>query len=80
MYSTEKVLIRPKDKSWFNSELRYNIRLRDRLMKKACITIMNSLQTATKSGKLYKKTPTKTSDTIDDILSNSETDSKSFGK
>ena len=26
-----KVLIRPNDKPWFTSELRYNIRLRDRL-------------------------------------------------
>ena len=31
----KKVLIRPNDKPWFNSELRYNIRLRDRLRKKA---------------------------------------------
>ena len=30
----KKVLIRPNDKPWFNSELRYNIRLRDRLRKR----------------------------------------------
>ena len=30
-----KVLIRPNDKPWFTSELRYNIRLRDRLRKHA---------------------------------------------
>lgn len=33
-----KVLIRPNDKPWFTSELRYNIRLRDRLRKKALHT------------------------------------------
>ena len=29
-----KVLIREKDKPWFSSELRYNIRIRDQLLKK----------------------------------------------
>lgn len=29
----KKVLIRQNDKPWFNSELRYNIKLRDRLRK-----------------------------------------------
>ena len=32
---SNKVLIRPDDKPWFTSELRYNIRLRDRLRKHA---------------------------------------------
>ena len=31
----KKVLIRPSDRPWFTSELRYNIRLRDRLRRKA---------------------------------------------
>lgn len=31
----KKVLIRPTDKPWFTSELRYNIRVRDRLRQKA---------------------------------------------
>ena len=30
-----KVLIRPNDKPWFTSEFRYNIRIRNRLRKKA---------------------------------------------
>ena len=30
----KKVLIRKNDKPWFNSELRYNIKLRDRLWKR----------------------------------------------
>ena len=34
MYSVQRVLIKPNDKPWFNSELRYNIRLRDRLRKR----------------------------------------------
>ena len=37
----KKVLIRPNDKPWFNSELRYNIRLRDRLRKKTFKTNHN---------------------------------------
>ncbi|MEW8548488.1 MAG: reverse transcriptase family protein [Candidatus Thiodiazotropha sp.] len=32
---SKKVLIRPNDKPWFTSELRYNIRLRDRLRNRA---------------------------------------------
>ena len=34
----KRVLIRPSDKPWFSSELRYNIRLRDRLRQKALKT------------------------------------------
>ena len=34
----KKVLIRPNDKPWFSSKLRYNIRLRDRLRKRAFTT------------------------------------------
>ena len=36
----KKVIIRPNDKPWFNSELRHNIRLRDRVRKKALGTIL----------------------------------------
>ena len=31
----KKVLIRPSDRPWFTSELRHNIRVRDRLRRKA---------------------------------------------
>ena len=39
-----KVLIRPNDKPWFISELRYNIRLRDRLRKHAFKRLMKSIK------------------------------------
>ena len=32
---SKKVLIRPDDKPWFTSEIRHNLRLRDRLRKRA---------------------------------------------
>ena len=35
MYTQKKVLIRPNDCPWFTSELRHNIRIRDRLRQKA---------------------------------------------
>ena len=34
----KQILIRENDKPWFNSEIRYNIRLRDKLRKKSCKT------------------------------------------
>ena len=37
----KKVIIRPSDRPWFNSELRHNIRLRDRLRRKALKTNNN---------------------------------------
>ena len=36
-----KVLIRPNDKPWFTSELRYNIRIRNRLRKKSIPNILS---------------------------------------
>ena len=36
-----KIIIRPSDRPWFNSELRHNIRLRDRLRRKALKTNNN---------------------------------------
>ena len=35
LYIPEKVLTRPSDRPWFTSELRYYIRIRDRLRRKA---------------------------------------------
>ena len=37
----KKVIIRPSDRRWFNSELRHNIRFRDRLRRKALKTNNN---------------------------------------
>ena len=79
----KKVLIRPNDKPWFNSELRYNIRLRDRLRKKAFKTNNNFDKIRYKRQRnrvnnMKKNAKENFNDTIDDILSNSETGSKSF--
>ena len=78
----KKVLIRPNDKPWFNSELRYNIRLRDRLRKKAFKTNNNFDKIRYKRQRnrvnnMKKNAKENFNDTIDDILSNSETGSKS---
>ena len=35
VYPRKKVLIRPSDRPWFTSEHRHNIRIRDRLRRKA---------------------------------------------
>ena len=76
-------MIRPNDKPWFNSELRYNIRLRDRLRKKAFKTNNNFDKIRYKRQRnrvnnMKKNAKENFNDPIDDILSNSETGSKSF--
>ena len=38
VYPEKKVLIRPNDRPWFTSELRHNIRIRDRLRQKAFLS------------------------------------------
>ncbi|MEW8546228.1 MAG: endonuclease/exonuclease/phosphatase family protein, partial [Candidatus Thiodiazotropha sp.] len=79
----KKVLIRPNDKPWFNSELRYNIRLRDRLRKKAFKTNNDSDKIRYKRQRnrvnnMKKNAKENFNDTIDDILSKSEFGSKTF--
>ena len=77
------VLIRANDKPWFNSDLRYNIRIRDRLRKKYLKTYNNSDKL------LFKRQRNKVNNmktyakenyisNISDTISNHDSNSKSF--
>ena len=77
------VLIRANDKPWFNSDLRYNIRIRDRLRKKYLKTYYHSDKL------LFKRQRNKVNNmktyakenyisNISDTISNHDSNSKSF--
>ena len=77
------VLIRANEKPWFNSDLRYNIRIRDRLRKKYLKTNNYSVKLLFKrqrnkvnNMKIYAKENFISN--ISDTLSNLDSNSKSF--
>ena len=81
----KKVLIRPNDKPWFNSELRYNIRLRDRLRKRFFKSKSNTDRNSykrqrNKVNNMIKYAKESFINRIDDIICNQESgnSSKSF--
>ena len=73
----QKVLIRQNDKPWFNSEIRHNIRLRDKLRKRFFKTKRESdhvsfKQQRNKVNNMIKYAKENFIHKIDDILGNSE--------
>ena len=79
----KKVLIRQNDKPWFNSELRYNIKLRDRLRKrffksKSNLDRMSFKRQRNKVNNMIKYAKESFLNRIDDIVCNQENSSKSF--
>ena len=73
----QKVLIRQNDRPWFNSELRYNIRLRDRLRKRYFKTRRDAhrilyKQQRNKVNNMKKYAKQTFIDKVDDFLLNQE--------
>ena len=78
-----KVLTRPNDKPWFTSELRYNIRIRNRLRKKAfqthSITDFHRYKTQrNKVNNMKKFAKYNYNNNVEDTISNTERGSKTF--
>ena len=83
MYTPKKVLIRPNDKPWFNSELRQNIRRRDRLRRKALKSNNPTDRERYKHQRnhvnnLKKYARENYTNTLDDLITNTNTGSKAF--
>ena len=79
----KKVLIRPNDKPWFNSELRQNIRRRDRLRRKALKSNNPTDRERYKHQRnhvnnLKKYARENYMNTLDDLITNTNTGSKAF--
>ena len=73
------VLIRRNDKHWFNSDLRYNIRIRDRLRKKYLKTYNHSDKLLFKRQRnKVNNMKTYAKENISDTISNHDSNSKSF--
>ena len=80
--SCQKVLIRQNDKPWFNSEIRHNVRLRDKLRKRFFKTKRKSdhvsfKQQRNKVNNVIKYAKENFIHKIDDILGNPEIESSS---